>query len=200
MKHHLGTQASVSSYLRQQLIPILMPLNSRAGDIGLPLTVQDTKEVMCLAHIYATAGRARVAFSADVHDYGVDGTFKIIRQQGKNHIPSGIPLDYQAKATSGWELEGDHIVYDLEARAYNAIAGRTPDETTMILILLCLPQEIDHWHEATTDTTTLRHCCYWYRVEGGLTENTATAESDTEANLLPRHAASFAGTGTTWAE
>jgi hypothetical protein len=106
---------------------------------------------------------------------------------GAGDVPSGIPLDYQAKATSDWHVDGDHIVYDLEARAYNLwtllpgnystlidtynnIVSRTPAETTMILILLCLPQEIDQWHEATTDITSLRNCCYWYvagrRVDG----------------------------------
>ena len=140
----------------------------------VPLTVQDAKEIMCLAHIYATAGKARVAFSADVHDYGVDGTFKVIIQRGTVHTPSGIPLDYQAKATEDWSLDGDDIVYDLDARAYNNIAARTASDTTMILILLCLPKDAEKWHETTTETTTLRHCCYWYVVTGDLTDNTAS--------------------------
>jgi len=92
----------------------------------VPLTVQDAKEIMCLAHIYATAGKARVAFSADVHDYGVDGTFKVIKQRGKADVPSGIPLDYQAKATSSWKLEGEHIVYDLDARAITTSSNERP--------------------------------------------------------------------------
>ncbi len=139
----------------------------------MPLTVQDAKEIMCLAHIYATAGKARVAFSADVHDYGVDGTFKVIRRRGTAQVPSGIPLDYQAKATTVWKFDGTDVVYDLDARAYNNIVERTPDETTMILILLCLPPETEKWHEATPDATTLRHCCYWWVERGELTDKTA---------------------------
>jgi hypothetical protein len=150
----------------------MLPLKAeQERGFGLPLTVQDAKEVMCLAHIYATAGMSRVAFSADVHDYGVDGTFKVIKQQGPVHAPSGIPLDYQAKATSVWKLDGGDILYDLDARAYNNIVSRTPAETTMILILLCLPPDFERWHEATTDVTTLRHCCYWYVVTGESTNN-----------------------------
>ena len=140
----------------------------------MPLTVQDAKEIMCLAHIYATAGKARVAFSADVHDYGVDGHFTVIRRRGTALVPSGIPLDYQAKATTVWKFDGADVVYDLDARAYNNIVERTPDETTMILILLCLPPEFERWHETTADTTTLRHCCYWWVDRGELTDNTAT--------------------------
>lgn len=139
----------------------------------MSLTVQDAKEIMCLAHIYATAGKARVAFSADVHDYGVDGTFKVIRQRGAALVPSGIPLDYQAKATTAWKFEGADVVYDLDARAYNNIVERTSDETTMILILLCLPPDFERWHEVTADTTILRHCCYWWVESGELTNRTA---------------------------
>jgi hypothetical protein len=139
----------------------------------VPLTVQDAKEIMCLAHIYATAGMARVAFSADVKDYGVDGTFKVIKQRGTAQVPSGIPLDYQAKATVNWKLVGSEIVYDLDARAYNNIVERKAADTTMILILLCLPPDFEKWHEATTDTTTLRHCCYWWVESGELTDKTS---------------------------
>ncbi len=147
----------------------------------MPLTIQDAKEIMCLAHIYAIAGMARVAFSADIKDYGVDGTFRIIRQRGNHRIPSGIPLDYQAKATVDWKFDGDHVVYDLNARAYNNIAERAPEETTLILILLCLPSESEKWHEATADNTTLRNCCYWWVGGGELTEN-----SNSKTIRIPR--------------
>ena len=132
----------------------------------MPLTIQDAKEIMCLAHIYAIAGMARVAFSADIKDYGVDGTFRIISQ---------------AKATVDWKFDGDHVVYDLNARAYNNIAERAPEETTLILILLCLPSESEKWHEATADNTTLRNCCYWWVGGGELTEN-----SDSKTIRIPR--------------
>jgi Domain of unknown function (DUF4365) len=129
---------------------------------------------MCLAHIYAMAGAAQIAFSADVHDYGVDGTFRVIRQRGRNRVPSGIPLDYQAKATVDWKFDGDEVVYDLNARAYNNIVERAPEETTLILILLCLPPEFEKWHETTAENTTLRNCCYWWVGSGELTENSGS--------------------------
>jgi hypothetical protein len=129
---------------------------------------------MCLAHIYATAGMARVAFSADVKDYGVDGQFKTIVDLNGSLVPSGIPLDFQAKATQKWRLDGSHIVYDLDARAYNNIVGRRASDTPLILILLCLPPEFHRWHTTTSDTTTLRHCCYWWVESGDLTHNTST--------------------------
>jgi hypothetical protein len=128
---------------------------------------------MCLAHIYATAGMARVAFSADIKDYGVDGQFKTIVDLDGSLVPSGIPLDYQAKATQRWKLDGPDIVYDLDARAYNNIVRRRASETPLILILLCLPPEFHRWHVPTRDSTTLRHCCYWWVESGDLTHNTS---------------------------
>jgi hypothetical protein len=66
---------------------------------------------------------ARVAFSADIKDYGVDGQFKTIVDLDGSLVPSGIPLDYQAKATQRWKLDGPDIVYDLDARAYTTSSG-----------------------------------------------------------------------------
>jgi hypothetical protein len=73
-----------------------------------------------------------------------------------------------------WELLDRKIVYDLEAKAYNDIVSRTPSETTLILILLCLPRDQAEWHTASNSQTTLRHCCYWYFLTGEVTENVAS--------------------------
>lgn len=79
---------------------------------------------------------------------------------------SGFPLDYQAKATVNWELKDGHIVYDLESKSFNDIVSRDEAQTTMILILLCLPPEKPDWHIATEKSTTLRNCCYYFIPEG----------------------------------
>ena len=86
-------------------------------------------------------------------------------------VDRGFPLDFQAKATINWELKDGCIVYDLEAKTYNDIVSRTEAETTLILILLCLPKEQVDWHIAGEDATTLRHCCYWHSFTGEVTQN-----------------------------
>jgi hypothetical protein len=79
-------------------------------------------------------------------------------RQPTNHV--GPPLDFQAKSTVNWELADDKIVYDLEAKTFNDIVSRTSSETTLILILLCLPKDQSGWHAASSSETILRHCCY----------------------------------------
>jgi hypothetical protein len=139
----------------------------------LPITEQHTEESLCLAHIYALAGVAGVNYAVKkIYDYGVDGQFSAVVSRGNRRIDSGFPLDFQAKATVNWELVNNEIVYDLEAKTYNDLSMRTPAESTMILILLCLPKVRGDWHGTSYDETILRHCCYWYSVTGDPTSNT----------------------------
>jgi hypothetical protein len=141
--------------------------------LALPITIQHTQESLCLAHIYAVAGVAGVNFAIkDVYDYGVDGQLSPVVDRGGRRVNSGYPLDFQAKATVNWELEDQDIVYDLEAKTYNDIASRTPSETTLVLILLCLPKSRSDWHGTSYEETVLRHCCYWHTFSGELTSNT----------------------------
>jgi hypothetical protein len=53
---------------------------------------------MSYAHIFATAGMARVSFDAKIlHDYGVDGHFEELVATEEGHVPSGYPVFYQAR-------------------------------------------------------------------------------------------------------
>jgi len=139
---------------------------------ALSITIQHTQEILCLSHIYAVAGMAGVNLSVShVFDYGVDGQFTPVVARNGRLVNSGYPLDFQAKATINWELGDGNIIYDLEAKTYNDIVSRTAAETTLILILLCLPQTQNEWHGATCDETILRHCCYWHTFTGEVTDN-----------------------------
>ena len=138
----------------------------------MPITEQHTEESLCFAHIYAVAGVAGVNYSAQRYDYGIDGKFNLVVNRGNKRIDSGYAVDYQAKATVNWELVDGDIVYDLEADTYNNFANRSAAEATMILILLCLPQDRDSWHGTACEETVLRHCCYWHTISGEPTPNT----------------------------
>ena len=117
------------------------------------ITPEHIKEALCLAHIYATAAIAGVNFSHTVFDYGVDGSFEAIVKQRWGWVPSGFSLKYQAKASVEWELDGNEIVYDLDARAYNNIVSRDPGAESLILILLCLPRDQTIWHRSSLEET-----------------------------------------------
>jgi hypothetical protein len=141
----------------------------------VPLTLSHSKEAMSYAHIFATAGMARVSFEAAyLFDYGVDGHFEILVEDEGTHVPSGYPLFYQAKASVNWHFDGDEVVYDLDSRAYNNIATRPPSAARLILLLLCLPPETNDWHRVTEANTTMQHCCYWHWFEGSRVPNSST--------------------------
>ena len=141
----------------------------------MPITEQHTEESLCLAHIYALAGVAGVNYGIrKVYDYGVDGQFNTVIARGTRRIDSGFPLDFQAKATVDWELTDGYIVYDLESKTYNDMVERSDAETTLMLILLCLPETRAQWHGTTPQETIMRHCCYWHILRGDPTSNAST--------------------------
>jgi hypothetical protein len=139
------------------------------------ITVQHTQETLCMCHINALAGVAGLNLGIrTTFDYGVDGFFAPVIIRNNERVQSGTQLDFQAKATINWTQAGENIVYDLDSRAYNNIVSRARDETTMILILLCLPREEAAWHGANAVETVLRHCCYWHLFFGEMTDNTSS--------------------------
>jgi hypothetical protein len=141
----------------------------------LPITQQHTEERLSIAHVQAIAGVAGYLAEFDPPlDYGTDGHFHPVRLRGNKFVAEGIPLDFQLKATINWSRTDDFIVYDLNADAFNNIVSRSPAETTLILILLCLPTNSNQWFSAGTEVTELRNCCYWYLPDGPETQNTAT--------------------------
>ena len=153
----------------------------------MSITLQHTQENLCLAHIYALAGMAGVNHLVrHVHDYGVDGQFAMVARRPDGRLAmSGYPLDFQAKATVNWELKEGSIVYDLEAKTYDDMVSRDASETTLMLILLCLPKSQAEWHEMTESATTIRHCCYWQILSGDLCGNVSTKRIHIPAtNLL----------------
>lgn len=138
----------------------------------MPITVEHTKENLCAAHVYAICASAGVLLGkAHVHDYGVDGSFNTVVHRGTRRVVSGFGLDFQAKSTVNWEIKDDEVIYDLESKTYNDIVSRTPAETTLILVLLCLPKDATHWHSVTNELTTLRNCCFYHTFQGSVVGN-----------------------------
>lgn len=148
----------------------------------MPITVEHTKENLCAAHIYAICASAGVLLgNAHVHDYGVDGTFNSVVHRGKRRVVSGFPLDFQAKSTVNWEINEGYVIYDLESKTYNDIVSRSPAETTLMLVLLCLPKDSAHWHSVTSEYTTLRTCCFYHTFQGTPVDN----ENSTKRIKIP---------------
>jgi hypothetical protein len=131
----------------------------------------------------ALAARAGLLCTlGDTFDYGVDGTLRLVKRWNNGRrAASGTILDFQLKATTEWEIDpGDqHIIYGLERKTYNDMVGRGPEESPLMLILLCLDKDQNKWLTSTTDELVLRKCCYWHLVSG--------SPSPTEAGRIDIH-------------
>ncbi len=107
-------------------------------------------------------------------DYGVDGQFEKVVIRNGRRICNGFGLPFQAKATVNWERANGHIAYHLEAKTFNDMGMREDDESTLLLILLCLPREQHAWHSVSHSSTVLSHCCYWHVIRNQQTSNAAS--------------------------
>ena len=143
------------------------------------ITENHTKEALCRAYVQAIAGRAGInaLIGKTEFDYGIDGTFSEVQvriEAGKErHFSCGFNWDFQLKCTVDWTIDGDQIVYDLEAKTFNDLAVRasTPGTTAAFLIVLCLPKNPDEWIDLDENQLILRKCGYWYRVTPPPTAN-----------------------------
>ncbi|MDB6022252.1 MAG: hypothetical protein JWQ04_2109 [Pedosphaera sp.] len=141
------------------------------------ITENHTKEALCRAYVQAIAGRAGInaSISDREFDYGIDGTFNDVHvrtENGKNRlVESGFKWDFQLKCTVKWDVKGTELVYDLEAKSYNdlAIRAATVGTTAALLIVLCLPAEINNWMALDEEQLILRKCGYWFRITGAPT-------------------------------
>jgi hypothetical protein len=140
------------------------------------ITSEHTKEALSHAYVHALAGMAGLNLAArTIFDYGVDGTFHLVKIRNNERIQTGHPVDFQMKATTKWEHRDDFVVYDLEARAHRLLTtDREPGMPLAILILLCLPKDPVEWLDGCEEHLHLRNCCYWYQPEGPPTQNVAT--------------------------
>ena len=134
---------------------------------------QHIEEWLSRAYVMTIAARAGVNILHPLQDYGVDGTFSKIQLQKGKPRDTGIKLDYQLKASKNWRIEGEEIVYALEAKTFNDLTARFAKRRTvpLILILLCLPQETAQWMEQSEEQLIVRRCCYWAKFVGGATDN-----------------------------
>src|SRR5262245_30405742 len=133
------------------------------------ITVQHAKELLCRSYLIAVASRAQqnVSFEREL-DYCVDGSFKQVEQRGKRRHETGIALDFQAKASIDWSIDGNDIVYDLEKKTYNDLVTRSAEKraTPFFLILFCLPKDEAHWATFSQEELIIKKCAYFGRPTG----------------------------------
>ncbi len=143
------------------------------------ITIQHVEEDLSRAYVQAVAARARLGLAVSIddrsHDYGIDGTFHQVQYVNNKRRESGFKLDFQLKACKNVTFVNDMAKYDMEADTYNHLIHRDGNGgTPVILLLLALPQDEGDWLEFTEDELILRKCCYWARISGDPTTNTAS--------------------------
>lgn len=139
------------------------------------LSQQHIEEGLSRAYVQAVAARAGVNLAMPLNDYGVDGAFRKVIRSHHRLFESGLALDYQLKATTRWQLEREHVVYDLAAKTYNDLVLRPVTSAfPLLLLLVCLPADPVQWLECSEQQLLLRGGCYWTFVTGSVTKNART--------------------------
>lgn len=137
------------------------------------LTDQHIAEAISRAYIRAIAGRAGLNLAIREYDYGVDGSFDEVVVRQNRRVESGFSLSFQLKASTLWQLDAAHLVYDLEVKTYNDLILRRSIRTATpcILILLALPADPEQWLICEESELRLRGTCYWEYPSGSPSEN-----------------------------
>jgi len=139
------------------------------------LPVQTIEELLSVSCVTAIIARSGFSSSAVSKDYGTDLEIRRIEVNGTQRIDLGCFLDLQLKASINWRLTSDHVVYDIEADAYNRLVFRRENSTIpCALVLCCLPKDSSTWITVGEDELVIRKCCYYHFIDGAETSNTSS--------------------------
>lgn len=139
------------------------------------LPTQTIEELISVSYVSAIIARSGFAPNSVTKDYGIDLEVRNIGEHNKKRIDLGTFLELQLKASINWSTEEEHIVFDLEADAYNRLIFRR-DNSSMpcALVVCCLPKDQTTWLNVSEDEITIRKCCYYYFISGAKTENSSS--------------------------
>lgn len=131
------------------------------------------KSYLSQSYVMTIATQAGYTCQFSNPDYGIDATISEVQclKSGKC-VSTGHQFNIQMKATHDFIKNENEIIYDLEAVAYNKLIYHTGG--LIILVLFCLPKNPDDRIHLTEDCLELRNCCYWYRINGGITNNSSS--------------------------
>src|SRR5437660_164708 len=87
------------------------------------MTDQHKEEALSRAFVHAIAARAVAIVSTRDYDYSIDGTFHEIAVVGGKRIETGVPINYQLKASKNCTIDDTDVIYDLDADAYNRLVA-----------------------------------------------------------------------------
>lgn len=140
----------------------------------MALSREHLLDELATAYVQVVAAMAGATI-AKGRDYGVDGVLKQVeRLDDGTYAESGYPIDFQVKGTSVADLSGPAIPYDLNARNYNLIVGRTPPATPFCLFLVCFGEVDDSWIIEDESQLVFNAKAFWWTTSGSPTPNIRT--------------------------
>lgn len=135
-----------------------------------PLT--KIEETLSIAYATAVIGIAGHSLTIISEDYGTDISIRRIDNFNNMIIDLGPIFECQLKSTVNWQEEKEHIVYDMEAAAFNRLIYQHQNASSpVILVLLCLPKNEIEWLAINIDELKLRKCCFYKIMDDDFTTN-----------------------------
>lgn len=147
--------------------------------------VNHQKSEFSVAFIHAVASVAGFAFIGvpQVDDDSVDLTLGAGRQHGsRRRAPR---LDIQAKCTAADDGAGDTLAFRLPLKNYDDLRDEEV-HVPRILLVLCLPPDIEEWLHQSPAETAMRRVAYWHSLRSAPAAADSVAEDPKKTIHLPR--------------
>lgn len=148
------------------------------------LTDQKIAEEISKAYARVVAHMAGYETGEYHNDWGTDMMISEVHKVNDQFIQTGVNLIVQLKSTkNAREIGGDRISYDLENKTRNKLVYNQGVGSPQILVVLCLPEQKEHWAVHDVEKLVLKKCAYWYYMQG---QPTVTNDNSTTVVHIPK--------------
>jgi hypothetical protein len=131
----------------------------------MPIPIEHIQERLSVAYVSAVVARAGFCFwPQPPTEYGTDGFIQRVQKlPSGSYRGTGDSVMIQIKSSITTEVRGTNVVYDMKIDAYNKLA-EWEGENPCILVLFCMPRDMDHWLCHDEDSLVMKRCCYWMHI------------------------------------
>lgn len=124
------------------------------------------KEEFSYAYISALASVAGYSFQIAPRPLDLVGVDVTITGLVSPSSRRRTRLDLQLKCTSQDLLDNESIRYPLEIKNYNELRNTNPDDDPLLLVVVLVPEKVEHWLQQTETELCLKRCAYWVSLRG----------------------------------
>lgn len=122
-------------------------------------------EILQIGYLHAVASASRCSLADPRPDRRLDWT--IHHPSDLHTVDNEVDLKVALKATSQSRVDPTKPFFSFTMEnAHLKYLNFTNPSVHKILIVMCLPRNIDEWIEAAHDYLAIRHCCYWVNLAG----------------------------------